>query len=61
MDSDNIPRDPAILQSYVNTQLRDHYASLAEMCDDIDIPLDEMTRILAAAGLEYEPALNKVW
>ena len=26
----NLPQDPIILLSYVNTQLRDHYATLAE-------------------------------
>ena len=28
----NLPQDPIILLSYVNTQLRDHYATLAEFC-----------------------------
>ena len=27
-----IPKDPAILLSYVNTQLRDYYSSLSELC-----------------------------
>ena len=26
----NLPQDPIILLSYVNTQLSDHYATLAE-------------------------------
>ena len=30
--SQNLPQDPIILLSYVNTQLRDHYATLAEFC-----------------------------
>ena len=28
----NLPQDPIILLSYINTQLRDHYATLAEFC-----------------------------
>ena len=28
----NLPQDPIILLSYVNTQLRDHYATLEEFC-----------------------------
>ena len=27
-----LPQDPVILLSYVNTQLRDHYASLDDLC-----------------------------
>ena len=39
-----IPKDPVILLSYVNTQLRDFYPSLCEMCD--------------ALGLEKESIIN---
>lgn len=28
----NIPNDPIMLMSYLNTQLRDNYASLEELC-----------------------------
>ena len=31
-----IPKDPVILLSYVNTQLRDNYSSLDEMCQALD-------------------------
>ena len=31
-----IPKDPVILLSYVNTQLRDNYSSLDEMCQELD-------------------------
>ena len=29
-----IPRDPVMLLSYVNTQLRDFYPSLEALCED---------------------------
>ncbi len=32
-----IPKDPVILLSYVNTQLRDNYSSLDEMCQALDV------------------------
>ena len=31
-----LPKDPIILLSYVNTQLRDNYNSLEEMCQALD-------------------------
>ena len=35
-----LPKDPMILLSYINTQLRDNYSSLGEMCQVLD--LDEL-------------------
>ena len=32
----SIPQDPYILLSYLNTQLRDKYASLTALCEDLD-------------------------
>ncbi|MDE6238432.1 MAG: DUF4250 domain-containing protein, partial [Muribaculaceae bacterium] len=32
---DNLPQDPFILLSYVNTKLRDDYSSLDSMCEDL--------------------------
>ena len=32
-----IPKDPVILLSYVNTQLRDYYPSLDEMCRSLSV------------------------
>lgn len=57
----DLPSDPAILQSYINTLLRDRYPSFEQLADDLDIPMDSLLERLKAAGLEYEPSLNKVW
>ena len=32
-----IPNDPVMLLSFVNMKLRDKYASLEAMCEDLDI------------------------
>lgn len=56
-----LPQDPAILQSFVNTLLRDHYSSLRELCEDRDIDISELEKRLSDAGLEYNHMLNKVW
>lgn len=54
-----IPSDPMMLFSWVNTKLRDEYASLDDLCDDLDLaPCDIMDK-LEAAGFSYDPELNK--
>ena len=32
-----LPKDPMILFSFINTNLRDHYKSLDELCDDMHV------------------------
>ncbi|MDE6321162.1 MAG: DUF4250 domain-containing protein [Muribaculaceae bacterium] len=56
---DNLPKDPAILLSYINTKLRDNYASLDELCDDLAIDPTELKAALAPMDVEYIPAVNQ--
>lgn len=56
---DNLPKDPFILLSYVNTKLRDDYSSLDQMCEDLDIDRHELESKLSDAGFEYSPDNNK--
>ena len=39
--------------------LRDKYASLDALCDDLDESKTEITAKLSAAGFEYDDKLNK--
>lgn len=55
----NLPNDPVILLSYINTQLRDNYSSLAALCDDKDESLDEVCSKLATIGYAYDPQTNR--
>ncbi len=55
------PKDPIMLMSWVNMKLRDFYPSLETMCEDLEIPLDELVKKLSAAGFEYNAQLNKFW
>ncbi len=32
-----LPEDPVMLLSFVNMKLRDQYASLDELCDDLNV------------------------
>ena len=49
---DNLPQDPFILLSYVNTKLRDDYSSLDAMCIDLDIDRETLEAKLNEAGFE---------
>ena len=53
-----IPKDPVILLSYVNTQLRDNYNSLEEMCQALDTDQSNIISVLSGIGYRYEPAQN---
>ena len=48
-----------MLLSYINTMLRDKYASLDTLCDDLDESKADITAKLSAAGFEYDEKLNK--
>ena len=56
---ENLPQDPFILFSYINTKLRDNYASLDMLCEDLDINKEELTKKLASIGMTYDATLNK--
>ncbi len=57
-----LPKDPIILLSYMNTQLRDNYSSLEALADGLDLSQDEINSAVAtlkAAGYEYSNTQNK--
>ena len=55
----NLPNDPAILVSYLNTQLRDFYSSLDELCKALDIKKDSVEQRLADIDYHYNADLNQ--
>ena len=55
------PKDPIMLMSWVNMKLRDFYPSLESMCEDMEIPQEELVGKLGEAGFEYNAELNKFW
>ena len=54
-----IPKEPAILLSFINMKLRDIYPDLDALCDDLDEDKEEILRILEAAGYHYDPENNQ--
>lgn len=55
----NIPKDPVILLSYVNTQLRDFYPDLEDFCKSLDLSLSQLTRTLSSIDYHYDPKQNQ--
>ena len=55
------PKEPAMLMSWINLKLRDFYGDLNELCDDLEINLEEVENILKEGGYEYNDQLHKVW
>ena len=54
-----VPKDPATLLSYVNTQLRDNYPSLEEMCQALGESREEIEKMLGTIDYEYSPEQNR--
>ena len=54
-----LPNDPIILLSFVNMKLRDSYASLDALCEDMDANENEIRSKLAEVGYEYDKETNR--
>lgn len=54
-----IPKDPAILLSYVNTQLRDYYESLDELCTCRGLNKKSLKEQLAGIDYYYDGEMNQ--
>lgn len=54
-----LPNDPIMLMSVINTKLRDYYPSLDALCNDLGIDAGELCARLAKAGFEYMPQINQ--
>lgn len=55
----NLPKDPVILLSVINTLLRDKYKSFDELCDDYNIKESEINSKLNLIGYSYNDKLNQ--
>ncbi len=57
-----IPKDPVMLLSYINTQLRDNYKDLDALADGLELDsngLEELIHKLEGIGYTYDKANNK--
>lgn len=55
----NIPKDPMILLSFVNTKLRDEYSTLEEFCKENDLDVEALKKKLEEIGFEYNAKLKQ--
>ena len=54
-----IPKDPVMLLSYINTQLRDFYDSYEDFCKSLELDQNEVKQKLSMIGYEYDESLNQ--
>lgn len=54
-----LPNDPVILLSTVNMKLRDFYASLDMLCEDLEEDKQKIIEKLAAIDYEYDADANQ--
>ena len=57
----NIPKDPFILFSFINTKLRDFYPDLDELCKSLGLDHDELTETLEKVGFKYDKESNHIF
>lgn len=55
----DLPRDPVLLLSFVNTELRDRYPSLTRLCAAHMTNTKEIIQKLASIDYEYDEEQNQ--
>ena len=55
----NLPKDPIMLLSFVNTQLRDNYPSLDELASAYGVSAEEIEEKLNAIDYTYDKENNR--
>ena len=54
-----IPKDPAMLLSFINMKLRDYYSSLEILCDNLDLDCAEIEDKLSSIDYHYDKEKNR--
>ena len=54
-----LPKDPVMLLSVINMKLRDRYASLDALCEDMDVQKEDIVSALCEIGYEYNREMNR--
>lgn len=54
-----IPQNPVILLSFINTQLRDYYSDLTDLCKSLDVNQLELIEKLKSIQYEYDSSQNQ--
>lgn len=59
MAINNMPNDPMMLLSFVNTRMRDEHITLDELCSQFDADRHAIEEKLDKLGYTYNNELNK--
>lgn len=54
-----LPKDPMLLLSVVNTKIRDHYQTLDALCEDMDVNKEELINTLRGIDYEYDKSRHQ--
>ena len=54
-----IPKDPAMLFSFINMRLRDYGIRLDDLCDDLKVERSEIEATLAKIDYHYNEERNQ--
>jgi len=54
-----IPKEPAMLLSFVNLKLRDYYVDLDILCKELEVDKDEIVQKLASIDYHYDKERNQ--
>lgn len=54
-----LPNDPMLCLSVVNTKLRDYYADLDSLCEDMAIEKETLIEKLGVIDYEYDASTNQ--
>lgn len=59
MQINNLPKDPVMLLSYVNTELRDNCADLPDFCQTNNIDINDLVGRLRSINYSYDETTNQ--
>ena len=55
----NLPKDPVMLLSVINTNLRDFYPDLDTLCQELQLDKETLIQTLEKIEYEYDAAQNQ--
>ena len=56
---ETLPKDPAMLMSFVNMKLRDEYRTLEDFCASYGLKEAKLNAELEAAGFDWMPGIRQ--
>ncbi len=54
-----LPKDPFLLLSVVNTKIRDYYATLDNLCEDMCVDKNDIVNALKGIDYEYDESRHQ--